>query len=300
MDTKEEMPVKTCLVCGFLGAGKTTFIKNRLQESREKTAVLVNEFGRLGMDGDEIGESGRVRIIEIPGGCICCSQSAKLADAVRKIVHKFRPERLLIEPSGVAEASAVIKELTQGLSCREIKLESVVTIVDAANFLEDIQPGAFGGFFMDQLVNADIILINKIDLVSSKTLEKIRSRIVIINESALIFSMGFDSLDLPLPKAERKELTESIFLSRKFDSVSMKPPLCISDAQLKTFGRKLKKGEFGNIIRAKGIFKNGTGKRLILQYARGEVSVEELTSSLCTRLTLIGLSIHRNNLEDFF
>jgi len=297
MDPKERTAVITSLVCGFLGAGKTTFIKGRLKRSKERTAVLVNEFGILGMDGDEIGESRSLKVVEMPGGCICCSQSENLADAIRDIVRQIRPDRLLIEPSGVAEASSVIRVL-QGIE--DIQLESVVTIVDAHTFLEDIQPHAFGSFFMDQLINADTILINKIDRVSADTLDAIESEILNVNESALIFPVCFGSPDLVLPQAMRAVLKESIFMSREFDSMSMTLFCPLGEAQLNAFETKLKTGEFGNIVRAKGIFNTAGGGKKALQYARGNLSIEETASSISARLTLIGFCLERKNLEEFF
>ena len=299
MDSEKKGPVNACLVCGFLGAGKTTFIKGRLNGSHGKSAVLVNEFGKLGLDGEEIERSGPLKVIEMPGGCICCSQSENLADTVADLVRQVRPDRLLIEPSGVAEASSVIKTLTKGPCSKYIRLESVVTLVDATTFLSDIQPGAFGGFFMDQLVNADTILINKIDLVSLKTIDEIKAEILRINESALVFPVCFGAHDLILSKTSRSSLKESVYVSRKIDSMSVRLLSALGDEQLKIFETRLKAGEFGEILRVKGIFKHADGKKRMLQYARGEVVLEDSTSGLCERMTIIGLSIHREQLENF-
>src|SRR5512137_3196746 len=102
--------MKTTIVCGLLGSGKTTFIQNFLRDSQEKAVVLVNDFGQAGIDG-EIFSAGGIESVELPSGCVCCTLKFDLITTIQRIVRQFSPERLLIEPSGVASLSGVLDAL---------------------------------------------------------------------------------------------------------------------------------------------------------------------------------------------
>lgn len=101
------------LICGFLGAGKTTLVKNIIKESNEKTAVLVNDFGNIDIDGELISQVGALNVIELPSGCICCSLRADLDIALSQIYTQIKPERLIIEPTGIATPSAILETLQE-------------------------------------------------------------------------------------------------------------------------------------------------------------------------------------------
>ena len=103
--------MKTTIVCGLLGSGKTTFIQNFLRDSREKAVVLVNDFGKTGIDGEIFSASG-IKSIELPSGCVCCTLKTDLITTIEKIISTFAPEHLIIEPSGVASPSACLRRLS--------------------------------------------------------------------------------------------------------------------------------------------------------------------------------------------
>ena len=102
--------MKVTLVCGLLGAGKTSFIRNCIDSAGEKTVVLVNDFGSLGIDG-EIISSGGLESVELPSGCICCTLKMDLIDALKRIDRDMSPEHLVIEPSGLASPSGVLEAI---------------------------------------------------------------------------------------------------------------------------------------------------------------------------------------------
>ena len=96
--------MKTTVVCGLLGSGKTTFIRNFVNGRSEKTVVLVNDFAKAGIDV-EIFSAGGIESVELPRGCVCCTLKLDLITTIQRIVEQFSPEHLLIEPSGVASPS---------------------------------------------------------------------------------------------------------------------------------------------------------------------------------------------------
>ena len=138
------MAMKATVVCGVLGAGKTTFLQNALRNNTEKVAVLVNDFGDAGIDG-EILSSGGIETIQLPSGCVCCTLRADLVSAVRQIGQRIAPKHLLIEPSGVATPSAVLEALA---TC-DVAPVTVVGIVDATDFVKLYEAQIYGQFFED-------------------------------------------------------------------------------------------------------------------------------------------------------
>src|SRR5690606_25325624 len=130
-----------------------------LKSARGRAAVLVNEFGSLGIDGSLIRSAGGIDVVEMPGGCICCSQQAGLVESIATIREEIRPDLLLIEPSGVAEASEVLKVLAAPALAGVIRLDAVITVLDASTFFEFSDPEAFGSFFLDQITHADLLLV---------------------------------------------------------------------------------------------------------------------------------------------
>ena len=174
--------MKTTVVCGLLGSGKTTFIRNFVTGSSEKTVVLVNDFGKTGIDG-EIFSAGGIESVELPSGCVCCTLKFDLITTIHRIVKQFSPGHLLIEPSGVASPSGVL----EALESVGIGPASVIGIVDATEFTELYDSGMYGSFFQDQIVNSDVILVNKTDLADESAIAAAERLIGSINPRAIQF-----------------------------------------------------------------------------------------------------------------
>jgi len=155
------------LLAGFLGSGKTTLLKRILswETDLSDTVVLVNEFGEVGIDGDLLKNSGP-DVIEITSGCICCSLRNDLRLSLSNVLKQYRPKRIFIEASGVADPTAIISVLQESPLAESIKLEKIVTVLDS-DFWEVREN--FGRLFYSQLEIADLVLLNKIDLLD-KTL----------------------------------------------------------------------------------------------------------------------------------
>ena len=155
-------PVPTNLVMGFLGVGKTTAIRRLLEDhpAGERWAVLVNELGEVGIDGELLATDG-VAVKQVPGGCLCCVTAGAFAAGLAQLVRETRPHRLLIEPSGIGHPTQVIAELTSGDLARGLDLRATVTLVDARKLAD--KRYLEHPVFTDQLEVADVLVANKLD-----------------------------------------------------------------------------------------------------------------------------------------
>ena len=154
------------LLAGFLGAGKTTLLKRILswEADLSETVVLVNEFGDIGIDGALLQDSGS-DVIELTSGCICCTLSADLHQSLTQIWNRFKPRRILVEASGVADPKSIAVVLQNPQIGQHMVLSKIITVLDA-----DIWEAreVFGPLFYNQLEMADLILLNKIDIIAAE------------------------------------------------------------------------------------------------------------------------------------
>lgn len=157
-----KQPIPTNLIMGFLGVGKTTAILDLLKAkpSGEVWAVLVNEFGEVGIDGAMLETAGAF-VREVPGGCMCCVAGLPMQIALNQLIHKARPDRLIIEPTGLGHPSQILETLTGEYYTDVLALGPVITLVDPRK-LEDSR--VLGNVqFRDQVAAADILVANKTD-----------------------------------------------------------------------------------------------------------------------------------------
>jgi G3E family GTPase len=145
---------KIDIISGFLGAGKTTFIKKMLEESfkDEQIVLIENEFGEVGIDGGFLKDAG-IEITEMNSGCICCSLVGDFATNLHEVIHKFHPDRILIEPSGVGKLSDVMKSVIDIEAQEDVKLNALVTVVNALKASKQMK--AFGEFFNNQIATPE-------------------------------------------------------------------------------------------------------------------------------------------------
>ncbi|MCG7201253.1 GTP-binding protein [Marinobacter pelagius] len=162
-------PIPTNLILGFLGVGKTTAILDLLKHKpeHETWAVLVNEFGEVGIDGALLETEGAF-VREIPGGCMCCVAGLPMQIGLNQLIHKARPDRLLIEPTGLGHPSQILDTLTSEHYRDVLALGPVITLVDPRKLedprvLDNVQ-------FRDQVAAADILVANKTDLCADAQL----------------------------------------------------------------------------------------------------------------------------------
>ncbi len=178
------------IVAGFLGSGKTTLllsvIERIIERTGKKVVIVVNDFGTVGIDGKVMSKYG-LNVKELASGCICCTLGADLLQTVQDIEAAIDPDLLVIEPTGVADPSAIVSAMEmyegKGLS----RIISAV-IVDASRF--DVILKALGRPLTKQVEAADLILINKMDTVSASEVERMTARLRDINSTKPIIPIS--------------------------------------------------------------------------------------------------------------
>jgi len=158
--------IPTNIITGFLGVGKTTAILDLLANKPEDQtwAVLVNEFGEIGIDGALLGSSGAL-VREVPGGCMCCVAGLPMMIGLNTLLAK-KPDRLLIEPTGLGHPAQIIATLTGEVYDQQLDLRAMVTLVDPRNL--DDSRYTENENFRDQAALADVLVANKVDLCSDR------------------------------------------------------------------------------------------------------------------------------------
>ena len=184
---------KIDIFSGFLGAGKTTLIKKLLKEaySGEKLVLIENEFGEIGIDGGFMQDAG-IEVTEMNSGCICCSLVGDFSKALCKVLDEYRPDRILIEPSGVGKLSDIIRAV-QGVASEDVVLNGFTTVADVKKCKMYMKN--FGEFFNDQIENAGCIVLSHTQSVSE---EKIAETVALLREhnaTATVVTTPWEQLD---------------------------------------------------------------------------------------------------------
>jgi len=186
---------KIDIISGFLGAGKTTLIKKLLAEAYgdEKLVLIENEFGEISIDGGFLQESG-VEISEMSSGCICCSLVGDFGEALKDVETRFKPDRILIEPSGVGKLSDVIRAVEEAAEENPaLQLNSFITVVDAGKC--KVYMKNFGEFFNNQVENARCIVLSRTGKLSE---EKVSAAVELLREKngeATIITTPWEQVD---------------------------------------------------------------------------------------------------------
>ena len=184
---------KIDIISGFLGAGKTTFIKKLLKEAiaGEKVVLIENEFGEIGIDGGFLQDAG-IEIREMNSGCICCSLVGDFGKSLEEVLKTYTPDRVIIEPSGVGKLSDVMKAVCDVAGEIDVTLNGSITVVDAQKCKMYMKN--FGEFFNNQIENAGMIVLSRTDIADAdkvaKAVEMIREK----NEKAVIVTTPIDQL----------------------------------------------------------------------------------------------------------
>ena len=184
---------KVDIISGFLGAGKTTFIKQLVQDvfAGEKLVLIENEFGEIGIDGGFLKDAG-IEITEMNSGCICCTLVGDFSKALVKVLNEYKPDRVIIEPSGVGKLSDVARAIEDVKKDADIEIEGRITIVDgkkAKMYLKN-----FGEFFKDQVEHASTIVVSRTQMMTDEKVEDCVKMLREENEKAAIISTPWDQL----------------------------------------------------------------------------------------------------------
>lgn len=184
---------KIDIVSGFLGAGKTTFIKKMLEEvfQGQKLVLIENEFGEVGIDGGFLKDAG-IEITEMNSGCICCSLVGDFGKNLNEVIEKFHPDRILIEPSGVGKLSDVMKSVMDVEKTHDVALNGLITVVNATKASKQMK--AFGEFFNNQIEYATTIILSRSQNATPQQLELCVKQMQALNSKAAIITTPWDQI----------------------------------------------------------------------------------------------------------
>lgn len=184
---------KIDIISGFLGAGKTTFIKKLIEEALqgEKLVLIENEFGEIGIDGGFLKESG-IQINEMNSGCICCSLVGDFNTALKDVLAQYSPDRIIIEPSGVGKLSDVMKAVQKVVDEEDVVLNSHITVADAMR--AKVYLKNFGEFYKNQVEYASAVILSRTQNVKPDKLEKTVELIRTLNDKSPVVTTPWDEL----------------------------------------------------------------------------------------------------------
>ncbi len=211
---------KIDIVSGFLGAGKTTLIKKLLAESLkgQKVVLIENEFGEIGIDSGFLKESG-IQIQEMNSGCICCSLVGDFGTALKEVLSVYKPDRIIIEPSGVGQLSDVMAAVKNAVADSDVELNSAVTVVDAKKaktFLKN-----FGEFFENQVAHAGTILLSRTDSIPEEKLLEVTELLRAHNARATIVTT-------PWPQLTGDQILKTIEGARDLEAELMEEAVAVA------------------------------------------------------------------------
>ena len=323
---------------GFLGSGKTTFIAKILQEWKtdEKIVILVNEFGDVGIDGELLSSQGG-NVVEMPSGCICCTLQSDFKNQLFEIYTTYHPDRIIIEPSGVATISTIDWILKAQNLEPVIDTINKILIVDATGFKSLYKANRH--FIESQIEGAHLVVLNKCDRVNKRIAMLTQSAISSINPDVMILPTEYAAVDWQeyqqalstsslgsistTPKAYMEHVpgdeslssgthdmqkdftphiphfqeTEDALGYESFGSIYKS---YIFDFQkLEAFFHELNTtgSKFGEIVRAKGVFCIGE-KWIVLEQASGDISTQPIRSFEQSKVTVIGKNLNRPAISD--
>ena len=324
---------KVDIISGFLGAGKTTFIKLLIENvfAGEKLVLIENEFGEIGIDGGFLKDAG-IEITEMNSGCICCTLVGDFSKALRKVIEEYHPDRVLIEPSGVGKLSDVSKAIEHVKKEADIEIEGRITIVDgkkAKMYLKN-----FGEFFKDQVAYANTIVVSRTQMMEDHSIEECVKMLREENKEASIISTSWDKLSKEAIEHALSPDTqlEGIFEEEKcpvcdhehhhegacgcghehhhhhhhhadeiFTSWGQETAHKYTEEELDFLLKALSETEgYGTILRAKGIveMENGAWKQFDL--VPQEYEVRESAADYTGRLCVIGTDLKEDELTELF
>lgn len=283
------------IIGGFLGSGKTTFLQHLLdsQSDLASTAVLVNEFGEISVDGMLLDLKGS-QLVELASGCICCSMKGEFIKSLEDVLNTFTLTRIFVETTGVADTLELITVLKDSKVSHQVALKKIICILDA-----DLWPGRdnFGLVFFNQIKAADLILLNKVDLIEKGQVVSFMEEIQKINPNSLVIPTYYCKIDLDLLlEGEEKEgFLHLDKLPRRSDlGLKLEKPMgfmtflfreegCLSEACFKEFLSRVPPHIFR--IKGKVRFLEGT---FLLNHVGGRSQWKESEKATGSKMVFIG------------
>jgi G3E family GTPase len=293
------------LLFGFLGSGKTTLVKRILAKRGQdsKTAVIVNEFGDVGIDG-EILRGSNVDMVELNSGCMCCTLRGSLMSAVEELRTKAKVDRIVVEATGVAQPGELLETLADSSLKQDFEVGPLVTVVDVAKFNK--LDAMLGDFYEAQIEDADIIVLNKIDLATAQQRDEVRREVLRINPAAEILFAEQADVDIGTLLGSRR--TPEHAHAPDYDghahthlddvpveAFALAVPFETRRGLLQAFFAEL--GE--SVWRAKG-FVRMDGETVLVQYSAGQLDITPSPRRSSHEVVFIGHQMNREEIEARF
>jgi G3E family GTPase len=315
-NTKQRVPVT--VITGFLGSGKTTLVNHILKgQHGQKVAVIVNEFGEIGIDGQLMIADDEEQLVEFNNGCLCCTVRGDLVRTLEDLTQRADLDAVLVETTGLADPAPVASTF---IVADEIKskfnLDAFVTVVDAPNLQRNLTDSHEA---QEQVAFADIILLNKTDLVSAEEITQIEQQIRGLNPIAKLYHTEFSIVDLPLILGtgafdlEAKLEVDPLFLDdleHEHDAaigsfaLTSEKPMDMNKFMLWMNALAQEKGE--DLYRTKGLFYGqGFPERVLFQSVRMLTSMRrdrpwKPEEERLTQLVVIGRNLNRDEFAEGF
>ncbi|WP_339003177.1 GTP-binding protein [Fusobacterium animalis] len=293
--------MKILLVSGFLGAGKTTFIKELAKNINLEFVVLENEYADIGVDKDFLDEKN-LNVWEMSEGCICCSMKGDFKSSIKRIYSEINPEYLVVEPTGVGMLSSIIENIRE-INNNDIEILSPITLIDITSFSEYLE--TFNSFFTDNLKNTGKVILTKLENSNYFEIENIKNEILKINNNLEIITDDYRNFQKEWFGEILNKSIDNKIIDKNF---SLKTHINLrtfskENVNLKTMDElglllnRLVNGDFGKIYRAKGIVKiDGYWGKFNLVYKNFEM--EPISDAKTTKIVIIGNNLDIENLKN--
>lgn len=304
------------IISGFLGTGKTTFLNKYLPLLSGLTAIVENEFGEVGLDGALLKED--VPVKELSAGCICCSLALDLQEGIVEIANKYKPDRIVIEPSGIGKLSDVMSACEKARGKVDIDITKRIVLVDACDcelFVED-----FGQFYSNQIEYANIIFLSNVQEATEEEMQGAFETIRKLNTETIIYEGDFRELEGEELLAILEKIT-SVSESQKglendedddmevelspmnqlFSNVTVEDADPMTEEEIRELLTGFAKEEFGYVLRAKGIVPAIDGGKWHFDYTVSKQSYEkyEQKDDKINRVIVIGSGLNKRLLRKY-
>ena len=308
------MKVKIDIFSGFLGAGKTFLIKKLIKDGayEENIAIIENEFGEVSIDALILRESN-IKIKEINSGCICCEVTGDFENAILEVIEKYEPSRLIIEPSGVAKLSDILKVFKEEKLKDKVYVDNVITVIDPQKF--DLYINNFKDFYEDQIIYSKKIILSRTQKIKKEKLDEIILKINKISKKSIILTEEWSFIDFSeiLGSINPKNINENKTLKPKlrvieksnakdtFETFAIYPEKKISKAELVSKFKFISSSNiFGEVLRAKGIVKLTDGSLGQFDFVKDEFEIRKISNSKNTVISFIGVKLNKKEIEGLF
>jgi G3E family GTPase len=299
--------VKFDIISGFLGAGKTTLIQQILNSVRnEKVVIIENEYGETSIDSEILRVAG-FELYELTHGCVCCTLKEDFRRVLKELLDQ-KVDRIIFEPSGIFILSEILdlfKDLQISSRCT---LNSVTTVVDVTHFFKNVN--SYAAFFTHQIQSANTLVLSKTQQVTPQDVREIILELRKLNEGAVILSKNWQELssrDFSSILNEEQgpalqgagEAEPSVDFEHNFESFGMQTFKRFEIRKLKQILESCKKGEYGQILRGKGILQS-VDTFLEFNYVDGDYQFREHKESLLGGVSFIGKELETEKLRKVF